>query len=1145
MRKLIFLLFALNISVIVHAQQKKVASPTLTITSQVNKTIKVSQMKPVTPKEWQQMVDDRKNKSTEHRVKHSNVHPKTNDPVLQDFMPIGRGANAPLLTFEGAQSAGFPSDATGSVDSNYYVQAVNATFSVYDKTGTLKAGPIALNTLFTGLPGATYNDGDPIVMYDANANRWLITEMSKSGDNDYLMMAVSQTSSPLGAWYSYSFDVDDWPDYPKYGIWRDGYYIGIDKLGNNTQDQEDVFAVERDKMLLGQAAKMVGFINPNRPNVTYSIAAPIDNEGAFAAANTPALFVAISDDQWNLVKDQLWIYEMDVDWNNTLNSTFSMVQALDVASFTPGPDPTQPGGYGLDGLASYIMNKPVYRNFGNHQELVCCHAVEGSSGLNAGMRWYELRKTEGDWEIRQQGTYSPDNDSRWVGSITMNSNHTIAMGYSVTGSSTYPGIRYAAQSPTAYAAGNGVFDVAEETIYSGNVIQSNSSRWGDYSNISIDPSNDSIFWYTNQYVGVLPKTKVSKFKFGPFSLSADFFANNTNVGVGEIVKFYDISYGSPTTWNWSFSPNTLTYAGSTNSSSQNPWVQFTNAGTYSVTLTVNDGSTNNSITKTSYITVLPYCTVSTFPWSEGFENAGNIPTCWSQDYVNNYNEDWQFVTGDNGATGFHNSAHTGTYNTFFQKDGALTRLVLPKMDLSSLTTPQIDFWYIQDGNSTGYDEFSVMYKHSLNSDWVTLKTFKVKKSSWTHDTIVLPNNTSESYIAFQNGISNGGYGVLIDDIKIEESGVACAPPLGPVSNPSGTSAVISWIDQLYSPTWEIEYGPNGFVQGTGTSVTGLSDSTYTISGLSTSTTYNWYVRKNCGGTPAVYSLWTGPNSFTTTTVPFTLPVSEDFESGLVKFINPSGNDINFASNSSLHHGGSKSVRNNYSNYNSNYLEMASYVDLSATSYPTLSFWHIGKITNDGDYCKVQISTDNGSSWVTLPTKYYEGSANNYSSYQRFNESSYSIWGGSPANNTWWKKETYSLEAYKSDKVRVRFWLFANSSGTDEGWYIDDILIEDLACPGIYADSLWTQNITATTAELKWKERGSATAWDIEYGNAGFTQGSGVTVSGTTTNPYSLSPLTASTDYDWYVRSSCGGGNYSDWSGPISFSTPCNLSLIHI
>ncbi len=1145
MRLLFTLILVMGLLSGLGAQDRKIAKPTFIAKSQVKKTIKVSEMKAVTHDEWLKMIEDgkRKNREDKEYRKDNHVYPSGRDPVIQNFMPEDRGANAPILTFEGAESASYPSDANGSVDSNYYLQTVNATFSVYTKTGTLKAGPIAINTIFTGLPGGTYNDGDPIVLYDDQANRWLITEMSKSGDNDYLMMAVSQSSNPLGSWYAYSFDVDDWPDYPKYGIWRDAYYMGIDKLGNNTQDQEDVFAVQRSRMLLGHEAQMIGFINPDRPDATYSVTAPVDNDGTFAPVNSPGIFININDAQWTGPKDQLWIYEMDVDWNTPSNSTFSRTQTIDVAAFSPAPDPIQPSGSFLDALGSYIMNKPVYRNFSNSdvsdEVMVCCHSVQGSTSNSSGIRWYELVKTDSLWDIRQQGTYAPDVNYRWNPSMTINPNRRIAVGYSVTGSSINPAIRYAAQSPSAHAAANGLLDIAEETVTGVTYLQSGSTRWGDYSNISVDPANDSVFWYTNQYQGSSAstrKTKITKFKFGPFNITPDFYADNTEVGTGQIVKFANASYGNITSYQWSISPGTYSFAGGTNANSKNPWIQFSATGSYDIQLTVSDGSSSPFLNKTNYITVTS-CAVSSFPWTEDFENAGSIPDCWTLEYINHYNEDWKFQNGDS----LYTTAHGGTYNAFFNTQEAFTRLISPQLDLSTISIPQLDFWYAQDGNTTSYYEFKVLYKGADNAPWTVLKTYKSQTASWTHDTIVLPNNTNNSYIAFESGAESSGYGACIDDVKVEASGVNCAPPIGPGTSPGSTTAVASWLDQYYNPTWELEYGLQYYAQGSGTTVTGITDTSYTITGLSPSTSYDWYARKVCApGTDT--SDWTGPVSFTTTKVPYSLPVSEDFEGGFVKFVNASGNGTDFALDNSIYHGGSKSAYNNYSYPNLNYLVMDSYVDLSSASYPVLSFWHIAKTATNVN-CKVQISTDNGTSWVTLPTKVYEGSANNYSSHQLFDENSYSSWAGSPVDNTWWKKETFPLDNYKESKVKIRFFLGANSSVIKEGWYIDDILIEDRACPGIYPDSLFTNNIQATSAKLSWTEKGTATSWDIEYGASGFAQGTGTTIAGATTNPYTLSSLTASTDYDWYVRSGCGGGNYGDWRGPGSFTTTCAATTL--
>ena len=1142
MRFILIIILTIGVLGSLASQDSNSVHPTLVIKSKFKKTIKVSEMKAITEEEWKEMIREGKEKvknSKRENLK-SQVYEHQDDPVLQDFMPPNRGVSNTLQTFEGANCAYYPSDANGSVNADYYVQAVNSTFSIYNKTGTLQNGPIAINTLFTGLPGGSYNDGDPIVLYDEQANRWLMCILSVSGDNDYLLIAVSQSDNPLGAWNSYSFDVDDMPDYPKIGIWNDAYYIGIDKLSNGTQDQEDVFAIERQKMIDGKSAQIVGFINPDRPNLASTIAAPVDNEGAFAEANSPGVFVAINHNQWNNIKDQLWIYEMSVDWNNPLSSTFSRTQTLDVAAFTPGSDPTQPAGYSLEALSRFIMNKPVYRNFSNHEALVCCHTVEGSSSTITGIRWYELRKTESDWEIRQQGTYSPDSDDRWEASITMNSNHRIAMGYSVTGNSTYPGIRYAAQSPSAYAAANGILDITEATILDGSGLQSGSVRWGDYTNISVDPSNDSIFWYTNQYVvsGSHRNTKISKFSFGPFGLTADFVASSQQATVNEtMIQFSDISYGTPSSWQWSFSPSTVSYVGGTGSTSQNPEVKFTAAGTYNVSLEVADGVTNNLITKTAHIVVNPDCSVSGFPWTEGFENSGNIPQCWTQEYQNLYNEDWQFVTGDDGSTGTHNTAHTGTYNAFFEKDNAVTLLISPELDLSGLTNPQLSFWYVQDGTTDNFDDFKLLYRPTANDAWTTIRTYNQKKSNWTADTVVLPGNSATANIAFKsNSYSYNGYGVLIDDIKIEEKTQDCASPIITWSDPSSTSAQLNWTFPVGSPTAEIYWGLKGDIPGgSGDTIKSILASTYNLSGLSAETEYDWFVRSVCGTDT---SSWTGPVSFTTIGTALSMPVQEDFESGFVKFVNSSSNNADFTISTSLQQSGSKSAQQNPTQNNISYLETSSFFDLTSTAFPMLTFWHIAAIQDGDDICKVQISTDNGTSWQTLPTKYYEGSSDNYSSYQKFNTNSYSSWN-LPATNSMWKKEIYSLNNYKAEQVRLRFYLSSDHLDiSTDSWSIDNIVIEDAACAGIEPDSPFTSEINSSSAKLNWTERGSATTWDIEYGPAGFNQGNGTTITAATSNPYSLTGLSASTSYDWYVRSSCGASTYSEWRGPESFTTTC-------
>jgi len=209
-----------------------------------------------------------------------------------------------------------------------------------------------------------------------------------------------------------------------------------------------------------------------------------------------------------------------VDWTNTAASTFNRVQQLDVQPFntdfgTGMANIRQKGtSQKLDAVANIIMNVPQYRNFGTYQTIVCCHSVNIDQKNQAAIRWYELRKTTGNWSIRQQGTYAPDTNSRWMGSIMLNGSNTIGLGYSISSEGEYPGIRYCGQSATAYLAGNSVLDIAEDTILLGTVSQLGSTRWGDYTSLSVDPSDDQTFWYTNQYAtgAGTPKTRIASFK---------------------------------------------------------------------------------------------------------------------------------------------------------------------------------------------------------------------------------------------------------------------------------------------------------------------------------------------------------------------------------------------------------------------------------------------------------------------------------------------------------------------------------------------------------------------------------------------------------------------------------------------------------
>lgn len=441
------------------------------------------------------------------------------DPVWQNKMSGAKATPVIDKNFAGQNSTMFPPDCNGAVGPNHFVQTINVSYTIYDKNGNLVKGPLNMNTLFNGVTGSNCNDGDPIILYDEMADRWFASEFSLCGSNDLMLMAVSTTNDPTGTWYAYSFDVDDMPDYMKYGIWNDGYYMAT----NNTTG-DDVYVFERSVMLAGGVnPKMIGFNNSNRPNSGFHCIMPLDNDWSYAPANTPGLFITINDDAWG-GSDQLWIYELNANWTTPANSTFSRVQTLTVPAFdsyfgSNWNDIAQPGTtQKLDGIPQILMFRAQYINFGGTETIVCNHTVDVDNTAHAGIRWYELTRTGASFAVRQSGTYAPDANSRWCAGISMNQNHEIGLAYSITGSSTgvYPGIRFTGQSAAENALASGVMDITETEIKAGTGSQTGANRWGDYAQMSVDPADNSTFWFTTEYGkgGSSKGTQIAAFRFG-------------------------------------------------------------------------------------------------------------------------------------------------------------------------------------------------------------------------------------------------------------------------------------------------------------------------------------------------------------------------------------------------------------------------------------------------------------------------------------------------------------------------------------------------------------------------------------------------------------------------------------------------------
>ncbi|MCB9195009.1 MAG: T9SS type A sorting domain-containing protein [Flavobacteriales bacterium] len=441
------------------------------------------------------------------RYKHVNPAnlPGGMDPVLQKS-GASHWMRAPLQNWDGNTFSAFPPDPSGAAGPNHYVQMVNSKFTIYDKTGNVLAGPTSLGTLLGG-----GNDGDPIVMYDKEADRWVLSQFKS---NNSFQVAVSQTSDPTGAYYSYEFTVNQFPDYPKYSVWSNAYFITSNKSA------PQLYAIDRDKMLAGDpTATMQGFSVPSLSTNGFFSILPSHATSALPNPSTPAYAFYFQDDGWSGVSsDHIKIWEINVDWVNSSNSSISTPQQLSVSAFdseftTSWDDIEQPGTSSkLDGVPTAFMYMAQYREFSGYASVVLNHTVDVDGTNHAGIRWYELRKVGSNpWTVYQEGTFAPDAESRWLGSICMDYQGNIGLAYSVSGPTVKPSIRYTGR----YAADPlGQMTLAEEDIIVGAGIQTGSNRWGDYAQMTIDPVDDATFWYTGEYIasGNSRRSRIASFK---------------------------------------------------------------------------------------------------------------------------------------------------------------------------------------------------------------------------------------------------------------------------------------------------------------------------------------------------------------------------------------------------------------------------------------------------------------------------------------------------------------------------------------------------------------------------------------------------------------------------------------------------------
>jgi hypothetical protein len=445
------------------------------------------------------------------------------DPVIQSSAGASV-ATTPGLGFDGVGN-GFvgpqgsftvkvaPPDTNGAVGASQYVQFVNTSFAVFDKsTGATLYGPAAGSTLWSGFGGPceTTNDGDVIAQYDKSAGRWFMSQLSFSqAPPYYLCIAVSTTNDATGSYNRYAFSYTNLNDYPKIGVWPDAYYASYNMFqGTTTFLGAQICAFDRNAMLAGSAATQQCF----QLTSSFGGVLPSDLDGATSPpAGSPNYFLNFGSNSLNL-------WQFHVSWTNPSSTTLTGPTNIAVAAFSEAcsnggtciPQLVTPS-QRLDSLGDRLMYRLAYRNFGDHEALVVNHSV--TAGSSVGVRWYEIRSPATP-TVYQQGTYAPDSSYRWMGSIAMDKVGDIAVGYSVSSSSMHPAIRYTGRLPSDIL---GTLQ-GETSIIEGAGSQTrNLSRWGDYSGISIDPVDDCTFWYTNEYLktnGTFNwSTRIASFKF--------------------------------------------------------------------------------------------------------------------------------------------------------------------------------------------------------------------------------------------------------------------------------------------------------------------------------------------------------------------------------------------------------------------------------------------------------------------------------------------------------------------------------------------------------------------------------------------------------------------------------------------------------